>query len=249
MRDRPPLAGVLFDKDGTLLDFEATWGPATAAVLAVLAAGDRACLDDLARSCGFDPDRMAFAPHSPIIAGDTGAFAPAWAARLGLPYDQGFARRVDALYREESLRSLTVYADVRPALSALRRAGLRIGLATNDSEATARAHLDRIRAAGLFDFVCGYDTGHGAKPAAGMVTAFAAAIGAPPGAVVLVGDSPHDIAAARAAGARAIGIARTEAARAALGDMPDLVIPTLGDLAAALAIPGSPNECPTEPIR
>ena len=34
------LDGVLFDKDGTLISFEKTWGPATHAVIAALAAGD-----------------------------------------------------------------------------------------------------------------------------------------------------------------------------------------------------------------
>ena len=38
----PAIRGVLFDKDGTLLDFEATWPPAYAAVAEALAeqAGD-----------------------------------------------------------------------------------------------------------------------------------------------------------------------------------------------------------------
>ena len=34
------LKGIVFDKDGTLVDFQRTWGPAGRSVMEVLAAGD-----------------------------------------------------------------------------------------------------------------------------------------------------------------------------------------------------------------
>ncbi len=67
-----------------------------------------------------------------------------------------------------------------PLLSALRARGLKLGVATNDSEAPARAHLDRHGLTGLLDFMAGYDSGHGAKPGPGMCLAFAAATGLDP---------------------------------------------------------------------
>jgi phosphoglycolate phosphatase len=42
-----PIRAVLFDKDGTLVDFQRTWGPATDRVLQTLAAGDRAAYENL----------------------------------------------------------------------------------------------------------------------------------------------------------------------------------------------------------
>ena len=230
-----PIAGILFDKDGTLLDFVATWGPATEAVIQALGNGDGDSMADMAASAGFLPESLSFTEDSPIIAGATDDFAPAWAARLGLAYDEAFAAKVNALYRAHSLRSLVGYADVAPVLASLAERGIAIGLATNDSERTARAHLAAMGVETAFGFVAGYDSGFGPKPGPGMVLAFADHLGVAPGAIALVGDSVHDIEAARAAGATAIGIARTEAAGLALGTLPDAIVVDLGELNAWLA--------------
>ena len=40
----PAIVGVLFDKDGTFVDFDATWGPATHAIIHALAGGDPALM-------------------------------------------------------------------------------------------------------------------------------------------------------------------------------------------------------------
>ena len=42
-----------------------------------------------------------------------------------------------------------------------------LGIATNDGEVPARAHLTRAGILDSFAFVAGYDSGHGAKPDAG----------------------------------------------------------------------------------
>jgi phosphoglycolate phosphatase len=59
---------------------------------------------------------------------------------------------------------------------------------------------------GHVDFLAGYDSGHGAKPAPGQLLAFCAATGLPAEAVLMVGDSRHDLAAGRAAGMRTVGV-------------------------------------------
>ena len=42
MQQKPQIAGILFDKDGTLLDFDASWGPVNREV--ALMAADAPCL-------------------------------------------------------------------------------------------------------------------------------------------------------------------------------------------------------------
>lgn len=229
------VAAVLFDKDGTLLDFQATWGPATRDVLHALSDGDAIVFRDLSASCGFLPESGGFLPDSPIIGGYTDDFAPAWASRLGQSYDQAFKSQVDSMFRDASLRHLTGYDDVVPALEGLRASAIPIGLATNDAEATAHAHLKKLGIDGFFAFVAGYDSGYGAKPGGGMVEAFAEAIDLPASAIILVGDSPHDMDAARAAGAVPAGIARTEMAAQVLADRrPAITVTDLSGLLAAL---------------
>lgn len=230
------ITAVLFDKDGTLLDFQATWGPATAEVLAELSGNDGTVFADLAASCGFDLKTSRLLPGSPIIGGYTGDFAPAWASRLAAPHDRAFASHVDALFRRASLKYLTAYADVPAALDRFAHAGIPVGVATNDAEATARAHLGKLAILPRFAFVAGYDSGYGPKPGGGMVEAFARRVGVATGSVALVGDSPHDIIAARAVGAVPIGIARTQAAAEALSYLDVTSVADLRDLLLMLGI-------------
>ena len=117
-------------------------------------------------------------------------------------------------------------------LRALQARGLRLGLATNDAEANARQQLEMLGLHGHLDFVAGYDSGHGGKPEPGMVLAFAAALGVAPAQVALVGDTPHDMGAARAAGAIAVAVLSGPVGRAVLEPMADHVIDSIADLPA-----------------
>ena len=90
--------------------------------------------------------------------------------------------------------------DLHSFVSALKACGLAVGLATNDSESGAYRTLEPFDACDLFDFICGYDSGFGAKPKPGMVHAFCEAVGIEPGEVAMVGDSWHDMEMGRQAG-------------------------------------------------
>jgi HAD superfamily hydrolase (TIGR01662 family) len=106
----------------------------------------------------------------------------------------------------------------RAALDRLRAAGLRLGVVTNQSGlARGRFTADQMAAVNLridellgpFDTwqVCPHDDTAGClcrKPAPGMVTAAAAALGTTPGRCVVVGDIGRDMEAALAAGAAGI---------------------------------------------
>ena len=74
---------------------------------------------------------------------------------------------------------------LRPLLEALRDRGLALGVATNDAEASARVHLRKAGVEDLFDFIAGYDSGHGEKPGPGQLLAFAAAQDLAPAAVAI----------------------------------------------------------------
>ena len=69
------------------------------------------------------------------------------------------------------------------------------------------------------------------------VTAFAAAVGVKPHEIAVVGNSLHDLHAARAAGALAVAVLtgpRGAAARAELAPFADLVLAALDELPAVL---------------
>ena len=226
------IAAILFDKDGTLFDFDATWGAWARGVIFDLAAGDVALAGRLAQALGYDLAAGRFECHSPVIAGTVAEVAERIVAHLP-------GRSVSALVRDldaAACRAPQVAAvDLECCLGGLRGAGLRLGVATNDSESSARAQLQREGISRFFDFIAGYDSGFGGKPAPGQLLAFAAHLGVAPAKVVMVGDSLHDMAAARAAGMRAVAVLTGPASAEVLAPAADVVLPTIDGLAGWLA--------------
>ncbi len=223
---------VLFDKDGTLLDFQRTWGPWSVDVVQELSAGDDALAADMARAWGLDCENRRVLPDSVVIAGTVAQVA---GAILAFRPDMTLAQMIAFLDRTGARAVPVPVVPLGALLDQIAAFGLAIGIATNDSEATARAQLRRLGVEQCFDFIAGYDSGHGAKPAPGMCLAFADHIQQPPGDVVIVGDSAHDLQAGRAAGMQTAAVLTGVARAADLAPLADIVLPDIGHLSDWLA--------------
>lgn len=224
------IRGVLFDKDGTLFDFQATWGAWAEAMIAELSAGDAALAGALAEAMDFDRAARRFRPGSLVIAGTGREVAELLAPLLGAD-PAALETRIAAAATEAPLAEAV---PLRPLLARLRAGGLKLGVATNDYEAAAQAHVGAVR--DLFDFIAGFDSGHGGKPEPGMLLAFAEACGLPPGAVLMVGDSRHDLLAGRAAGMATLAVLTGVAEAPELADLADAIRPDIGHLPALLGL-------------
>lgn len=225
------IKGIIFDKDGTLFDFNATWGAWTRGMLETETGGDPVLFARLADVLGYDVAAACFRAESMVIASTAGELADM--IRSVLP----------ELETGALLARMNAAAAVVPQVEAvplkdyflrLRAKGLRLGIATNDAEAPARAHLDRAGVTSHFDFIAGYDSGHGGKPAAGQLHAFCAKTGLDPQGCVMVGDSTHDLHAGRGAGMRTIGVLTGPARQAELAPLADVVLPDIGEIPAWL---------------
>ena len=239
------LQGILFDKDGTLIDFDATWGPAAYEVMRALAEGDRHKLERVMEVSHYVESERRFRPTSPLVAGSSASYGPLWAEALGRPAETTFFAEMDALFQYWGLETLAPIGQPVEIALALKERGFKLGIATNDAEASARAQADAMALTDLLDFVAGYDSGYGGKPHPGMVLAFAEGCGIAPGAVALIGDSTHDLFAARAAGALGIAVLTgplKEASRAELEPHADHVIESIADLPALVDKLGSESE-------
>jgi phosphoglycolate phosphatase len=220
--------GVVFDKDGTLFDFRQSWGVWAVRLLEQLAT-DQAHAAALAAAIGYYPEQQDFHPDSPVIAATAEDIAEVLLPHLAGYSQSSLISRINALAQDAVMAPAV---PLRPVLQGLRDRGLKIGLATNDTEAPARAHLSAHGVLDLFDFVAGYDSGHGPKPGPGMCLAFARQTGIDPARAVMVGDSCHDLIAGRAAGMRCVAVLTGIAKADELQPHADVVLPNIGALAA-----------------
>ncbi|MDI3339998.1 MAG: haloacid dehalogenase-like hydrolase [Sphaerobacter sp.] len=231
MPDLPAWRGlVLFDIDGTLLragdrDHQAAFVAAMQQVYGVPATLDGVPLAGMLDS---QIARLALARHG-LTAEAIAARLPAMMALMGERYAAAVAR---------GSRRDHVLPGVRRLAARLRAEGFALGVLTGNAEAVARA---KLAAAGLADLFpvgaygdAAWERGHlvAAAQAAAREHYGADVDGARP---ILVGDTPHDIAAARVAGARVLAVAT---GRYGVDELaahgPDAVLPDLGDVAAAL---------------
>ena len=144
-------------------------------------------------------------------------------------------RLLDVDYRDLGLRHLKPLMPLAPILEELRRMGLRLGVATNDTAASAALHMGALDAAELFDVILGADSVARPKPFGDMIHAFADAVGIRTDEVAMVGDNPHDMETAHAAGAGlAIGVLSGNSAADHLAPLADHVIGTIAELPALL---------------
>ena len=226
------VSAILFDKDGTLISFEKTWGPGLLEVMRDMTAGDAAAFARLVQLNHFDVEKVSFRPTSPLIAGSSASYGPDWARALRRDDLDALKLEMDQRFHRAGLKHLTPIGAPVGVLHALDAQGLKLGIATNDSEGAARAQADALALSPLLGFIAGYDSGHGAKPGPGMVAAFARHCGCAPQAVAMVGDSVHDLHAARAAGAIAVAVLSGPAAQETLAPHADVVLDTIADLPA-----------------
>ncbi len=170
-------AGVLFDKDGTLIDFDLTWGPAVYTMIHTFAAGNRALIEAQAEALHFSIEASRFLASSPLIAGSTADYAKRWADALGRTDYAVLKAEIDALSATESLKALTPIANPQAVFLKLSAMGFSLGVATNNSEKSAQRQIEALGLSPYVDFVAGYNSGHGGKPEPGMVLAFAECLG------------------------------------------------------------------------
>jgi phosphoglycolate phosphatase len=234
MLEKPRIAGILFDKDGTLLDFDASWGPVNRKVAKMAADGDAALADRLLQACGMDPVTGDIVPDSLFASGNTIEIAEGM-IEAGSPLTLDvLVPQIDDCFADAAQLSVPV-TELAPLFSRLHGKGLRLGIASSDNERSIRVAAERFGILPYVDFVAGYDSGHGKKPEAGMVLGFCAATGLAPSEVAVVGDNNHDLHMGHNAGAGLkIGVLSGTGSRETLALHSDLVLADITELEAAI---------------
>lgn len=196
------IRGILFDKDGTLLDYWKTWVPINRTIAMFAAGGDARLAAELLRAGGHDPETDRVTSGTVLAAGSHDEIADVFASVLREKTPRDLAVHIERLFREGGAKHSVLIDGVADVLRQLKARGVRMGVATNDSIGGLEASL-----------------------------AFCAAAGLPPEDVAIVGDAVQDLEMGRRAGlGLKVGVTTGTSSRADLAPHADVVLEELGEL-------------------
>ncbi|CDX45892.1 Phosphoglycolate phosphatase [Mesorhizobium sp. ORS 3359] len=236
------IKGILFDKDGTLVDFNATWLGVADFMAMDAAEGDRWKADRLLAAAGFDFVSKRFKPDSIFASGSNMDVVELWFPRLSDEDQMHAVSRFNEITSVQGSSMAVALPGVLDSLRALHTRSYRMGVATNDSTSGAEKTLATLGIAQLFDAAFGYDAVANPKPAPDTVIAFCDLTGLKPGEIAMVGDNRHDLEMARAGGCGlAVGVLSGTGTRDSLAPMADVILDSVADLpdflAARISVP------------
>jgi phosphoglycolate phosphatase len=227
----PAIKGLLFDKDGTLFDFEKTWNSWASRILCEVSEQSDVSIDELAAVIDFDLKTGKLLHQSIVIAGTHRQVTAALHSKLpNWNFDELESYLLDVVIETPQYEVVPL----KRLFQNFKSQGFFIGVMTNDTEKGAQAHLEAVGILDLLDFLAGSDTGYGCKPSPEPLLAFAEATNLKPDEIAMVGDSLHDLQAADAAGMVKIAVLTGMATESQLKNYSDIVLPSIADLSNLL---------------
>jgi phosphoglycolate phosphatase-like HAD superfamily hydrolase len=228
---------VIFDKDGTLIDFDAMWGGwITTLARRLEAAAYITIAPRLFDAVGYDPATGKVDPVAPLAIGTMDELRELCGQVLraaGLPAASAAAATQAAWYIPDPVALAKPLADLPALFGALRARGARIAIATTDDRAPTEATLAGLGVAELVDALACGDDGHALKPAPDAVLKLCARLGVAPAQAAVIGDTSADLRMGRAAGAGlTIGVLSGVGSAELLAPLADVVLPSIAALLA-----------------
>jgi phosphoglycolate phosphatase-like HAD superfamily hydrolase len=226
---------VIFDKDGTLLDFHSIWSTRA------IELGSRMervtglpLAEKLYGAMGFHADTHWLDTEGPLARGtmaDLKALLFDVLLGSGLSHESAARTVTQIWYTPDALAELRPLADIPALFRALRESDMRIAVATMDDRSPTEATFAALGVADMVDvLICG-DDGLPPKPAPDMVWTICRAAGIEAARTVVVGDGVTDMQMGRAAGVGAVvGVSTGVDSPAALGQYADAVLESVAEL-------------------
>ena len=200
MTETRTIRGILFDKDGTLLDYARSWLPVNRELADFAADGDAELAARLLRETGMDPETGHVVPDSLLAAGNTREISEGLVKAGAVRGFEEMVAHMDGLFASAAARAVPV-TDLKQFFETLHGKGYKHGIASSDNERSIRHTAERFGFAHLVHYVAGYDSGYGVKPEPGMVLGFSEVTGLPVSEIAVVGDNNHDLHMGQRAGA------------------------------------------------
>lgn len=232
------IKGILFDKDGTLIDFFSLWlGAAKAVVIQFLKENELSeeVKERVFYAMGIENGEidpyvgLAYKSYSEIALDITDELS-----REQIYLDSRKVRmqleRLFAEYVTESQAQYVETADIKAVLDSLKQRNIWIGLATADTVPSAKNCLKRLEVLEKFDYVGADDGVLRPKPEADMFLEFQKKFGLKPQEIAVVGDTYNDIRFARENGGVAIGVLSGVSQEADFCGEADYILNSVGEL-------------------
>ena len=178
---------ILFDLDGTLIDSAPDLHAAVNILIARRGLGPLS-LDQVKSMIGNGVKKLV-----------ERAFAACGVSLSGEALEAEHLAMID-VYGDHLTVLTTLMPGVPDVIEAVREDGVQVAVVTNKPQRAAEAILDDLGLSPYLDAVIGGDAGVEKKPAPDMLLAALDVLGVAPEDALAVGDSPVDVAAARAAG-------------------------------------------------
>ncbi|MGH2513622.1 MAG: HAD family hydrolase [Candidatus Limnocylindrales bacterium] len=229
---------VVFDKDGTLIDFDRMWGGWAEQLADRLEAVlGRPIRTELHREIGYDGAARRTIPGSPLAATPMAQLRRMTAGLVARETgsDIGTADGLvgAAWIAPDPVALAHPLADLGALFAGLRAAGVRLAIVTSDDRTPTEATIAGLGLATYVDALVCADDGLPSKPAPDTLLEACRQAGAAPARTAMIGDSIADMTMAGLAGVgRRIGVLSGIGRRSELEPLADIVISSIADLLA-----------------
>jgi phosphoglycolate phosphatase len=226
---------IIFDKDGTLIDFDAMWGNWTLQLAdRFKTSADLDIRQDLCECYGYDIVRRKILPDGKITC------TPMWRLRelmVEVVHAQGLSTTEAAQTVEKAwcvpdpVTLAKPFTDIQKLFTNIHKLGIKIAIATTDDRGPTEAMLGAFGVGELVSALVCADDGIKAKPAPDMVLTLCERINIDPCKTIVIGDTAADLLMARLANAGyVIGVLSGVGSLTNLTPLADILIDTIDSL-------------------
>ncbi len=226
---------VIFDKDGTLLDFHFMWGTWASELARRLEARLRYPVRGaILAALGLDPASGKVKPDGPLAVASIDEVYRVTREALskeGVSPQKAQAVIEEVWFTPDPVTRARPLADLKLLFRTLREYSFKIAVATTDRRSSTLASLQALGLTSLLDALVTGDEGLPIKPAPDMVYALCRDTGVPPERSTVVGDTPADMAMGQSAGVGLlVGVLSGVGSSEDLASYGALLVPDVGAL-------------------
>ncbi len=235
------IKGILFDKDGTIIDFFAVWPNLAREVIPKfirqneIADEDGTIQKDLLERIGLSEDKVN--PRGAFAYKSYGEIADDICAALT---DHGVLIEVYIIYMQikdlfkNTIKNSTpvykTFTDMPDLMRGLKKKGIFIGLATADIQESAEKMLNDLYIMDFFDYIGADDGTRKPKPNGEMIMEFREITGLKADEILVVGDTFNDMLFGKQNGTGTAGVLSGVSDKEDFDDMADYIIETVAEL-------------------